>query len=128
MLAQTQIETPEILTKGSISLEINLAKGRFHVTVGDHTYSQTMCEFMLTFASMQGKDMFEYMSNLTSDYDFVSVPLSGSGRSVKLALSDFARLRSLYMQQMFELKLEDLLLRQGIATRPLTSRIDIDQF
>jgi hypothetical protein len=118
MVAQALVETPEILTKEAISLEIRLFKGRFQVTVGDQTFSQTMCEFMLTFASMQGKDMFEYMNNLANEYDFVSVPLSGSGRSVTLALSDFARLRSLYMQQMFELKLEDLLLRQGIvATR-----------
>src|SRR3954462_7588584 len=100
MFAQT-LQTMEILTRDTISLEINLSKGRFQVTVGDQIFRQTMCEFMLTFASMQGKDMFEYMSNLTSDYDFVSVPLSGSGKSVKLALSDFARLRSLYMQQMF---------------------------
>jgi len=117
MLAQALLQNPEIQSQDAISLEISLSKGRFQVTVGDQVFSQTMCEFMLTFASMQGKDMLEYMSNLTNDYDFVSVPLSGSGKSVKLALSDFARLRSLYMQQMFEVKLDDLLFRKGITYR-----------
>ena len=61
--------------------------------------------------------MDEYMSNLASEYDQVRVPLSGCGKSVTLLLSDFARLRSLYSQRMFELKLEDLLMRQGITTK-----------
>lgn len=105
-------QTPE----KTLILDLSLSKGRFEVSIGDQTFRQTMCEFMLTFASMQGKNMDEYMSNLTSEFDFVSVPLSGSGKSVTLSLSDFTRLRSLYMQQMFELKLEDLLIRRGIST------------
>jgi hypothetical protein len=64
---------------------------------------------------MQGKNIEEYLNNLTPEYDNVRVPLSGSGRAVTLGLSDFARLRSLYSQRMFELKLEDLLVRQGIS-------------
>lgn len=68
---------------------------------------------------MQGKDMDEYMSNLANEYDQVRVPLSGCGKSITLLLSDFAKLRSLYGQQMYELKLEDLLMRQGIATEEM---------
>jgi hypothetical protein len=71
---------------------------------------------MLTFSSMQGKNMDEYMTNLANEYDRVRVPVSGCGKSVTLLLPDFARLRSLYGQRMFELKLEDLLMRQGITT------------
>jgi len=115
MLLQADIFSPETQTNESISLSLRLQNGRFHLTVGEEMFSQTMCEFMLTFSSMQGKDMTEYMSNLDSTYDYVSVPLTGYGKSVKLALGDFARLRSLYIQQMFEIKLEDLLVRQGIA-------------
>lgn len=77
---------------------------------------------MLTFASMQGKDMEEYMTNLSSEYDRVRVPLSGCGKSVTLLLPDFARLRSLYGQRMFELKLQDLLMRQGITTEEIIVR------
>jgi hypothetical protein len=77
---------------------------------------------MLTFSSMQGKNMDEYMINLANEYDQVRVPISGCGRSVTLMLSDFARLRSLYGQRMFELKLEDMLMRQGIATEETTTK------
>jgi hypothetical protein len=77
---------------------------------------------MLTFSSMQGKDMNEYMTNLASEYDQVRVPLSGCGKSVTLLLSDFARLRSLYSQRMFELKLQDMLMRQGITTEEAVVR------
>jgi hypothetical protein len=103
-------------------LSLSRSAGRFHLLVGEQQYSQTTCEFLLTFACMQGKNMEEYMSNLDSDYDTVRVPLSGCGNSVTLSLSDFARLRSLYGQRMFELKLEDLLMRQGINTAEQVSR------
>ena len=84
--------------------------------MGEQQFSQTTCEFLLTFSSLQGKDMEEYMSNLDNDHDTVRVPLSGCGRAVTLGLSDFARLRDLYGQRMFELKLEDLLSRHGIRS------------
>ena len=77
---------------------------------------------MLTFSSMQGKNMDEYMTNLANEYDRVRVPVSGCGKSVTLLLPDFARLRSLYGQRMFELKLEDLLMRQRITTAETVSR------
>jgi hypothetical protein len=64
---------------------------------------------------MQGKNMEEYLNNLATEYDHVRVPLSGCGKSVTLMLSDFTRLRTLYCQRMFELKLEDLLMRHGIT-------------
>jgi len=77
---------------------------------------------MLTYSSMQGKNMAEYMANLANEYDQVRVPISGGGKSVTLLLSDYARLRSLYGQRMFELKLEDLLMRQGITTEEAAIR------
>lgn len=76
---------------------------------------------------MQGKNMEEHISNLASEYDRVKVPLSGCGVSVTLALSDFARLRALYGQRMFELKLEDLLMRNGIAACE-SRRMEVDFF
>ena len=66
--------------------------------------------------------MEEYMANLAHEYDQVRVPISGCGKSVTLPLSDFARLRFLYGQRMFELKLEDLLIRQGITTEETAIR------
>jgi hypothetical protein len=105
----------------TLSLELSRSGGRFELVVGAQKFKQTTCEFMLTFSSMQGKNMEEYMTNLANEFDQVRVPISGCGKSVTLMLSDFARLRSLYGQRMFELKLEDLLMRQGITTEE-TSR------
>ena len=106
------------------TLLLTLARsgGRFELVVGEQKFKQTTCEFMLTFSSMQGKNMDEYMSNLANEFDRVRVPLSGCGKSVTLVLSDFARLRSLYSQRMFDLKLEDLLMRQGITTEETISK------
>jgi hypothetical protein len=99
-----------------LALTLARSGGRFELTVGEQKFRQTTCEFMLTFSSMQGKNMDEYMTNLAHEFDQVRVPLSGCGKSVTLSLSDFTRLRSLYGQRMFELKLQDLLIRQGIVT------------
>ncbi|HTF21221.1 MAG TPA: hypothetical protein VK658_24260 [Chryseolinea sp.] len=100
----------------TLLLTLTRSAGRFNLVVGNQEFKQTTCEFLLTFASMQGKNMEEYLTNLTSDYDQVRVPLSGCGKSVTLMLADFARLRTLYGQRMFELKLEDLLVRHGITS------------
>lgn len=106
----------------TLTLELSRSGGRFELTVGELKFKQTTCEFMLTYSSMQGKNMDEYMTNLANDYDQVRVPISGCGKSVTLLLEDFARLRSLYGQRMFELKLEDLLMRQGITTEEVVAR------
>jgi hypothetical protein len=114
-----------------LALTLSRSGGRFELVVGEQTIKQTTCEFMLTFSSMQGKNMDEYMTNLANEYDRVRVPVSGCGKSVTLLLPDFARLRSLYGQRMFELKLEDLLMRQRITTAETVvrhSRLDIDLF
>ena len=100
----------------TLVLTLARAGNRFALVVGEKTFQQNICEFMLTFASMQGKNMAEYLNNLATEFDQVRVPLSGCGKSVTLSLSDFARLRSLYGQRMFDLKLEDMLMRQGIST------------
>jgi hypothetical protein len=106
----------------TLALALSRSVGRFELIVGEQVFRQTTCEFMLTFSSMQGRDMEEYMSNLTNEYDQVRVPLSGCGQSITLTLSDFVRLRTLYGQQMFDLKLEDLLMRKGINTEESSLR------
>jgi hypothetical protein len=106
----------------TLDLTLSRSCGRFELSVGGQVFKQTTCEFMLTFSSMQGKDMEEYMSNLANEYDRVRVPLSGCGKSITLSLSDFVRLRTLYGQQMYNLKLEDLLMRRGITTEEIIVR------
>lgn len=99
-----------------ITLTLNRTAGRFRLVVGDQVFEQTTCEFLLTFAFMQGKNMEEYLMNPASEYDSLRVPLSGCGSNITLELSDFIRLRTLYSQKMFELKLEDMLIRQGVGS------------
>lgn len=109
------MSTPQIVE--TLALSLSRKGGRFELTIGEQVFKQNTCEFLLTFSSLQDRNMDEYMNNLTSDYDQVKVPLSGCGRSITLKLSDFVKLRTLYGQQMFDLKLEDLLIRQGISWR-----------
>jgi hypothetical protein len=118
----SKIAALENQTTDTLLLTLSRSGGRFELVVGEEMFKQTTCEFMLTYSSMQGKDMDEYMTNLADDYDRVRVPLSGCGRGVTLSLSDFAKLRSLYGQRMFDLKLEDLLMRQGITTQEVAIR------
>ena len=113
---QTKIHFLNTQITDTLTLALSRSGGRFELVVGEQNFKQTTCEFMLTFSSMQGKNMDEYMNNLAHEYDRVRVPVSGCGKSVILLLPDFVRLRSLYGQRMFELKLEDLLMRQGITT------------
>ena len=63
---------------------------------------------------MVGTNIEAYLENLSNDCDKVSVPLSGKGGAVVVSLRDFARLRILYGQMMYELKLQDLLIRSSI--------------
>ena len=106
----------------TLILELSRSGGRFELVVGRQKFKQTTCEFLLTFSSMLGKNLDEYMTNLANECDQIRVPVSGCGRSVTLLLSDFARLRSLYGQRMFDLKLEDMLMRQGITTEETAIR------
>jgi len=115
-ICKRKFDALESQTIDTLALMLSRSGGRFELVIGEQKFGQTTCEFMLTFSSMQGKNMEEYMTNLAGEYDQIRVPLSGCGKSVTLMLSDFARLRALYSQRMFELKLQDLLMRQGITT------------
>lgn len=82
---------------------------------GNQEFEQNICDFLLTFGFLQGKDVEEYLLNTANEFDQVSIPLSGRGCSITLSLADFIHLRAAYAREMFELKLEDMLLRQGVA-------------
>lgn len=86
------------------------------LVVGEQTVKQSTCEFLLTFSSMVATDIEAYLSDVSNAYDQVRVPLSSRGDVIVLPLADFARLRGLYGQMMYELKLQDLLLRNSICS------------
>jgi hypothetical protein len=100
----------------SLPLSITHTGNSFMLSVGERTVKQSTCEFLLTFSSMVATDIEAYLSDISSESDEVRVPLSSRGESVTLSLGDFARLRSLYGQMMYELKLQDLLVRNSICS------------
>jgi hypothetical protein len=107
--------TLESLITQILPLSIRHSGNSFMLVVGEQTIKQSTCEFLLTFSTMVGTDIEAYISNLSTEYDVVRVPLSARGDAVVLSLPDFARLRSLYGQMMYELKLQDLLVRNSIS-------------
>ncbi|MBL0745857.1 hypothetical protein [Chryseolinea lacunae] len=97
-----------------LPLSLTHAGNSFTLVIDDQAIKQSTCEFMLTYSSMVGTDIEALLSNLSNACDSVSVPLSGRGSAVVVSLRDFARLRTLYGQMMYELKLQDLLVRCAI--------------
>ena len=105
----------ENLLIDQFTLSLNRSRGRYTLVLNEQQFEQNICEFLLTFSFLQSRDVETYLLNTASEYDQVRVPLSGNGKNVTLPLSDFIRLRAVYANEMFELKLEDLLLRQGVT-------------
>ncbi|AYB33797.1 hypothetical protein [Chryseolinea soli] len=103
----------ELLTQ-VLPLSLNHSGNSFTLVIGDQAIQQSTCEFLLTYSSMVGTDIEAYLKDLSNASDKVNVPLSGKGNAVVLSLRDFARLRTLYGQMMYELKLQDLLIRSSI--------------
>jgi len=103
------------LVKEDIKLSLERQKGRFSLSIGSKSFQQNVCEFILTVSFLTAHNTEEHLLNPSSAFDFVRVPLKGNGQSLELPLTDFARLRSLYHEQMYLLKLEDMLLRHGVC-------------
>lgn len=97
-----------------ISIAFNRQKGRFLLSMGDLSVQQNVCEFLHTASFLVGKNLEEYLLSTDNQYDTVRIPLTGSGKTVTLALGDFIRFREAYSQQLFVLKLEDMLMRKGV--------------
>jgi hypothetical protein len=96
------------------TLTLNRRKGRYILTIGGDVVEQNICEFLHTFSFLAGKDLEEYLLSTDSQYDTIRIPLSGCGKVITLDLAEFIAFREVYQQEMFRIKLEDLLLRQGI--------------
>lgn len=103
------------LVKEDIKLRLERQKGRFTLSIGSKSYQQNVCEFILTISFLTQHNTEAYLLDPSSSFDFVRVPLKGNGLALNLTLTDFARLRTLYHEQMYLLKLEDMLLRQGVS-------------
>jgi len=110
----SKLDQLEHLLTQVLPLSLTHAGNSFILVIGDQSIQQSTCEFLLTYSSMVGTDIEAYLEDLSNACDKVNVPLSGRGNAVVLGLRDFARLRTLYGQMMYELKLQDLLIRNSI--------------
>jgi hypothetical protein len=98
-------------------IELNLvgSRGRFVLQFKDgRKIEQSVCEFLLTFSFLSNHNIEDCLLNTDDQFDTVTVPLTGTGAKLDLSLGDYAVLRDVYFHQMFELKLEDMLVRQGV--------------
>jgi hypothetical protein len=109
----------ENLLLEEISIAFSKRQGRFVVNHAGKVVQQTVCEFLHTMSFLVGKDLEEHLLNTDNQYDTIRIPLSNRGDNVTLDLHQFIRFRNAYAQQMFLLKLEDLLMRKGIKPASL---------
>jgi len=104
----------EQLLVNHIELNYSRKKGRFLLIYRDELIEQNVCEFLLTISFLVGQDIEQHLLNTDSSYDQVRIPLTGKGKTITLDLTSFIHFREVYAQQMFSLKLEDMLMRKGI--------------
>lgn len=98
-----------------IELTLARSRGKFVLRFGDGSkIEQTVCEFLLTFSFLNNHNIEDCLLSTDDQFDTVTVPLTGTGVKLDLSLGDYAAFREVYFRQMFELKLEDMLVRQGI--------------
>ncbi len=105
----------EILEYTETSITLDRKAGRYLVNFNGQVFEQRVCEFLYTFSILKASDIEKHLLNISSEYDTIKVPLSICGKSLILSLEDFLILRESYMNEMYLLKLEDMLLRNGIV-------------
>jgi hypothetical protein len=88
----------------------------YRIWFRDEEFNQRVCEFLYTYSVLSSKNPEEFLLSTDSRYDFVKVPLSGrKGKTLLLPIADFLALRNLYMEEMHQLRLEDMLFRSEIS-------------
>jgi len=107
----------EILQPSQTSvISFDRSTGMYSIHFNGEEFRQRVCEFLYTYNVLSSKNPEEFLLNTDSLYDFVKVPLSGrKGKTMLLPISDFLALRKLYMEEMYQLRLEDMLFRSGVS-------------
>lgn len=109
----------EMYNEENASISFNPAAGRYTVVFAGNRFEQRVCEFLYTFSFVAHQNPEEYLLNLDDQYDFLNVPLNSTGDVLRVNSVDFFILRELYQEEMFRLKMEDLLMRSGISLAAL---------
>jgi len=96
------------------SISFNPARGRYTVIFAGNTIEQRVCEFLYTYSFVAHQNPEELLS-VDNSYDYLNIPLTCTGDVLTVTNVDFFALRELYLDEMFRLKMEDLLMRSGIS-------------
>ena len=99
----------ELLVASDYRISYNCKTGRYSVLFQSYSYEQRLCEFLSTFKFLKTIDLEYYLLNIGSQYDSVTVPLSLSGMTLVLPLDEYVIFREMYMEELFRLKLENML-------------------
>jgi hypothetical protein len=106
----------EKLTATQFSLIFDRKRGRYTLYCNDQKLEQNVCEFLLTISYLAGKNIEEHLLNTDNHYDTVRIPMTSSGKTLTLNLADYLALRNVYSQEMFLLRLDDILTTNSIGT------------
>lgn len=99
----------ELLVASDYRISYNSKTGRYSVVFESYSYEQRLCEFLSTFNFLKTIDLEYYLLNIGNEYDTVTVPLSLSGMNIVLPLDEYIIFRNMYMEELFRLKLENML-------------------
>lgn len=99
----------ELLVASDYRISYNGKTGRYSVTFQTYSYEQRLCEFINTFNFLKTIDLEYYLLNISTEYDTVTVPLSLAGMTLVLPLDEYVTFREMHMEELFRLKLENML-------------------
>jgi hypothetical protein len=95
--------------------KIELQKGSCLLEIGDLKITQRFCEFVNTYRFIASIDLDNYFWQLSSDFDYIIVPLNLKGQSIKLDLASFAKFKEKFEECMYYIRLKDLLTKNKIT-------------
>lgn len=90
-------------------------KGCYAVHFDGEVYEQRLCEFVHTYNFLLKNKPETFLMDISSEFDTIVLPLSSYGETLTLSIIGFLRFRELYLQEMYSLRLDDLLYRSRIA-------------
>jgi hypothetical protein len=105
----------EVLEYKRPTISFDCKNGKYVFQVENTTFEQRICEFLYTYNFLKAQNPEEFLLNTDSKYDLVKIPTSRSGKFLVLTLSQYLVVREIYAEEMFRLRLEDMLNRMGIA-------------
>jgi len=100
---------PEQEVQSSDRISYDFRKGKYIVFFDDHVYEQRLCEFLNTYNFLKNIDLELHLLSPGKEFDIIKVPLFLGGRNLKLSITRYIYFREMYLEEMYRLRLENLL-------------------